>query len=95
MFTETREMLDATIYPNGRSELGAKNVNLAMHAMLDATEGQVVRIDEGIAATDVKITEIRNDLTKLGESGLGGLTFKFPFALGGVIATCNTKRYLY
>lgn len=81
MFTETREMLDATIYPNGRSELGAKNVNLAMHAMLDATEGQVVRIDEGIAATDVKITEIRNDLTKLGESGLGGLTLKFPFAL--------------
>lgn len=81
MFTETREMLDATIYPNGRSELGAKNVNLAMHAMLDATEGQVVRIDEGIAATDVKITEIRNDLTKLGESGLGGLTFKFPIAL--------------
>lgn len=81
MFTETREMLDATIYPNGRSELGAKNVNLAMHAMLDATEGQVVRIDEGIAATDVKITEIRNDLAKLGESGLGGLTFKFPIAL--------------
>lgn len=81
MFTETREMLDATIYPNGRSELGAKNVNLAMHAMLDATEGQVVRIDDGIAATDVKITEIRNDLAKLGESGLGGLTFKFPIAL--------------
>lgn len=81
MFTETREMLDATIYPNGRSELGAKNVNLAMHAMLDATEGELVRIDEGIAATDVKITEIRNDLAKLGESGLGGLTFKFPIAL--------------
>lgn len=85
MFTETREMLDATIYPNGRSELGAKNVNLAMHAMLDATEGQVVRIDEGIAATDVKITEIRNDLTKLGESGLGGLTLKFPFALAELL----------
>lgn len=81
MFTETREMLDATIYPNGRSELGAKNVNLAMHAMLDATEGELVRIDEGIAATDVKITEIRNDLAKLGESGLGGLTFKFPITL--------------
>lgn len=81
MFKETREMLDSTIYTNGRSELGARNVNLAMHAVLDATEEQVVRIDGEMAATDVKITEIKQDITKLGESGLGGLCFKLPMTL--------------
>lgn len=81
MFEEVKEMIDSTIYTNGRGEVTAQNINLAMHGMVDATEEQLVRIDEGIAANDVKITEIRNDLAKLGESGLGGLTFKFPFAL--------------
>lgn len=85
MFEEVKEMIDSTIYTNGRGEVTAQNINLAMHGMVDATEEQVVRVDEGIAATDVKITEIRNDLTKLGESGLGGLTFKFPFALAELL----------
>ena len=81
MFTETREMLDATIYANGRSELGAKNVNLAMHGILDAAEGKFTEVDEEMKQNDVKITEIKQDIVKLGESGLGGLCFKLPTAL--------------
>lgn len=78
MFKETREMLDATIYANGRSELGAKNVNLAMHGILDAAEGKFTEVDEEMKQNDVKITEIKQDIVKLGESGLGGLTLKYP-----------------
>lgn len=81
MFTETREMLDATIYPNGRSELGAKNVNLAMHAMLDATEEKFDEVGEGLKQTEVKITEIKQDITKLSEGGLGGYVLKFPMLI--------------
>lgn len=78
MFKETREMLDSTIYTNGRSELGAKNVNLAMHGILDAAEGKFTEVDEEMKQNDAKITEIKQDITKLSESGLGGLTLKYP-----------------
>lgn len=81
MFKETREMLDSTIYANGRSELGAKNVNLAMHGILDAAEGKFTEVDEEMKQNDVKITEIKQDIVKLGESGLGGLCFKLPMTL--------------
>lgn len=81
MFEETKEMIDSTIYTNGRGEVTAQNVNLAMHGMLDAVEGKFEEVDGEIASTEEKITEIKNDIIKLGESGLGGLCFKFPLLL--------------
>lgn len=78
MFEETKEMIDSTIYTNGRGEVTAQNVNLAMHGMLDAVEGKFEEVDEEMKQNDAKITEIKQDITKLSESGLGGLTLKYP-----------------
>ena len=81
MFKETREMIDSTVYTNGRGEVTAQNVNLAMHGILDAAEGKFTEVDNEMRQNDVKITEIKNDIAKLGESGLGGLCFKLPLTL--------------
>lgn len=74
-------MIDSTIYTNGRGEVTAQNVNLAMHGMVDATEEKITEVEENVRQTDVQIVEIKNDISKLGESGLGGITFKFPMAV--------------
>ena len=50
MFEEVKEMIDSTIYTNGRGEVTAQNVNLAMQAIVDATE-------EGLAEVEKKIGE--------------------------------------
>lgn len=81
MFEEVKEMIDSTIYTNGRGEVTAHNVNLAMHGMVDATEEKFDEVGEGLKQTEVKITEIKQDITKLGEGGLGGYVLKFPIPL--------------
>lgn len=81
MFEEVKEMIDSTIYTNGRGEVTAQNINLAMHGMVDATEEKFGEVDGELKQTEVKITEIKNDITKLSESGLGGLTLKMPLTL--------------
>jgi hypothetical protein len=78
MFEEVKEMIDSTIYTNGRGEVTAQNVNLAMHGMVDATEEKFGEVDGELKQTEVKITEIKQDITKLGEGGLGGYVLKFP-----------------
>ena len=50
MFEEVKEMIDSTIYSNGNGEVTAKNLNLAMHGIVDATE-------EGLAEVEKKIGE--------------------------------------
>lgn len=81
MFEEVKEMIDSTIYTNGRGEVTAQNVNLAMHGMVDATEDKFGEVDGELKQTEVKITEIKQDITKLGEGGLGGYVLKFPMTL--------------
>ena len=46
MFEEVKEMIDSTIYTNGRGEVTAQNVNLAMQAIVEATEGKIVSLEE-------------------------------------------------
>lgn len=46
MFEEVKEMIDSTIYTNGRGEVTAQNVNLAMQAIVDATEDKLVSLEE-------------------------------------------------
>ena len=81
MFKEVKEMIDSTIYTNGRGEVTAQNVNLAMHGIVDATEEKLGEVDGELKQTEVKITEIKQDITKLGEGGLGGYVLKFPMAI--------------
>jgi hypothetical protein len=81
MFEEVREMIDSTIYTNGRGEVTAQNVNLAMHGMVDATEEKFDEVGGELKQTEVKITEIKQDITKLSEGGLGGYVLKFPISL--------------
>lgn len=81
MFKEVKEMIDSTIYTNGRGEVTAQNINLAMHGMVDATEEKFDEVDGEFKQTEVKITEIKQDITKLSEGGLGGYVLKFPMPL--------------
>lgn len=81
MFEEVREMIDSTIYTNGRGEVTAQNINLAMHGMVDATEEKFDEVDGEFKQTEVKITEIKQDITKLSEGGLGGYVLKSPMLL--------------
>lgn len=81
MFEEVKEMIDSTIYTNGRGEVTAQNINLAMHGMVDATEEKFGEVDGELKQTEVKITEIKQDITKLGEGGLGGYVLKFPMLI--------------
>ena len=52
MFTETREMIDSTVYTNGKGEVTAQNINLAMHGMLDAVEGKFEEVEDKVAALE-------------------------------------------
>lgn len=81
MFEEVKEMIDSTIYTNGRGEVTAQNVNLAFHGVVDATEEKFGEVDGELKQTEVKITEIKQDITKLSEGGLGGYVLKFPMTL--------------
>lgn len=85
MFEEVKEMIDSTIYTNGRGEVTAQNINLAMHGMVDATKEKFDEVDGEFKQTEVKITEIKQDITKLGEGGLGGYVLKFPMQLFGLL----------
>lgn len=58
MFKETREMIDSTVYTNGNGEVTAKNINLAFHGVIDATEE--------------KITEVENKVAEIEENETGG-----------------------
>lgn len=51
-------MIDATVYENGRGEVTAKNLNLAMHGVVDATEEKIAEVEEMVA--------------EIGENGVGG-----------------------
>ena len=81
MFNEVKEMLDATIYSNGNGEITAQNVNLAMHGIVDATEEKISELNESFAEVDTKIDEVYATIDEVKESGLGGITLKFPIVL--------------
>lgn len=78
MFEEVKEMIDSTIYTNGRGEVTAQNVNLAMHGMVDATEEKFGEVEQTVEATNGKIVELEKQIE---EGGLGGLEFSFPMTL--------------
>lgn len=78
MFEEVKEMIDSTIYTNGRGEVTAQNINLAMHGMVDATEEGLDEMGKSVEATNNKIVELGKQIE---EGGLGGLEFSFPLML--------------
>lgn len=65
MFEEVKEMIDSTIYTNGRGEVTAQNINLAMHGMVDATEDKFGEVDDAVKAVEDKVTALE-------ENGTGG-----------------------
>lgn len=65
MFEEVKEMIDSTIYTNGRGEVTAQNINLAMHGMVDATEEKFDEVDDAVKAVEDKVTALE-------ENGTGG-----------------------
>lgn len=65
MFEEVKEMIDSTIYTNGRGEVTAQNVNLAMHGMVDATEEKFGEVNDAVKAVEDKVSALE-------ESGTGG-----------------------
>ena len=65
MFEEVKEMIDSTIYTNGRGEVTAKNINLAMHGMVHATEEKFGEVNDAVKAVEDKVTALE-------ENGTGG-----------------------
>lgn len=65
MFDEVKEMIDSTIYENGRGEVTAQNVNLAMHGVVDATEEELGKVNDAVKTVKDKVTAIE-------ENGTGG-----------------------
>lgn len=92
MFEEVKEMIDSTIYTNGRGEVTAQNVNLAMHGIIGAANDQFQLVDKEFKNVDGKIVEVKNEITKLSESGIGGITFKFPMALFSLLEISNAEE---
>ena len=72
MFTEVKEMIDSTIYENGKGEVTAQNVNLAMHGIVDAAEEAVSTLD-GKLTTETSNREALEERVKtIEENGTGG-----------------------
>lgn len=80
MFTEVREMIDSTVYTNGRSEVTAQNVNLAMHGIVDATEEKIGEVEGNISEITTDINDLKVQIEESANSAVG-LTFQFPMFL--------------
>lgn len=67
MFEKVKEMIDSTIYTNGRGEVTAQNVNLAMQAIVEATEGKIVSLEEnGLSSSGpLRVWIYQNDMSEL------------------------------
>ena len=65
MFDEVKEMIDSTIYENGRGEVTAQNINLAMHGVVDATEEELGKVNDAVKTVEDKVTALE-------ENGTGG-----------------------
>jgi hypothetical protein len=63
MFEEVKEMIDSTIYTNGRGEVTAQNINLAMHGMVDATEEKFSEVGDAVKAVEDKVTALEENGT--------------------------------
>lgn len=65
MFEEVKEMIDSTIYENGRGDVTAKNLNLAFHGIVDATETELGKVNDAVKDVEDKVTALE-------ENGTGG-----------------------
>ena len=91
MFEEVKEMIDATVYENGNGEVTAKNLNLGMHAIVDATE-------EGLAEVKGDVTALGKRVDEIAENGTGGdvayVYVPFENQLSDVQIEENKKSYV-
>ena len=84
MFTEVREMIDSTVYTNGRSEVTAQNVNLAMHGIIDATEDKLEEVGNNFNNLSTSINADIEDIKTQLEEGTGNavaLSIQFPLLI--------------
>jgi hypothetical protein len=65
MFEEIKEMIDSTIYTNGRGEVTAQNINLAMHGVVEATEEEIGKVNDAVKTVEDKVSALE-------ENGTGG-----------------------
>lgn len=79
MFEEVKEMIDATVYPNGNGEVTAQNINLAMQGIVDATEEKIAEVEEKVA-----------DIEENGTGGSGAL----KVWINEIFGTENTEEQI-
>lgn len=65
MFTEVKEMINSTIYENGKGEVTAQNVNLAMQGIVEATEEVLTEVKDSVATLEDRVKNVE-------ENGTGG-----------------------
>lgn len=66
MFEEVKEMIDATVYENGNGEVTAKNLNLGMHAIVDATEEKFGKVNDAVKTVEDKVTALESTPASIG-----------------------------
>ena len=84
MFEEVKEMIDSTVYENGRGEVTAKNLNLGMHAIVDATEEELGKVNDAVKAVEDKVTAIEENGTG---GGAGALRWWLAHESFGIVNT--------
>ena len=91
-FTETKEMIDATIYENGNGEITAQNVNLAMQGIVSAAE-------DGLAETNKNVESVSKDVAEINkmieQGGIGGLELQFPMGILSEVLGATTADEFY
>lgn len=87
MFEEVKEMIDSTIYTNGRGEVTAQNVNLAMHGCVDAIGMTFGKVNDAVKTVEDKVTALE-------ENGTGGGTGALRVWINETIGTENTPEQI-
>lgn len=90
MFEEVKEMIDSTIYTNGRGEVTAQNINLAMHGMVDAAEEKFGEVETNVADVTNRVAELEQN----GGSGNAGGRGPLRVWINETIGTENTPEQI-
>lgn len=91
MFEEVKEMIDSTIYPNGRGEVTAQNINLAMHGMVEASEEKIEAVETNVADVTNRVAELEQNGGSGNAGGSGALKVWIEDAENGIFLTEEQK----
>ena len=91
MFEEVKEMIDSTIYTNGRGEVTAQNINLAMQGIVEAAEEKIEAVETNVADVTNRVAELEQNGGSGNAGGSGALKVWIEDAENGIFLTEEQK----